>query len=299
VIDISECFLQEDPSRAICDSIKSFALENSIDFYNHENKTGTLRSISIRVNKTGEVMILLGFSNDMPGLRDKLLKSLLLSFPQIVSLCWTIHQSPVHGQLQGEIRVYGHTTSFIYETLAGYRFRIHVTSFFQPNVLQAEQIFLTALDWAGLSGNEQIVDLYSGVGTIAMFLAPHAAHVTGIEGSPVAIADAKENAKINQFGNVDFITCDIPETFRTEFLIHRGRPDLIVLDPPRSGTLIEIKKTINVSGAKKVLYLSCNPVSLAFDLKQLTEVYKISLIQPFDMLPHTHHPETLVLLERK
>ena len=104
--------------------------------------------------------------------------------------------------------------------------------------------------------------------------------------------------RVNPFCNVEFITGDILKTFRPEFLIQHGKPDLIVLDPPRSGTLIEIKRTINVSGAKKLLYLSCNPVSLAFDLKQLTEVYKVCLIQPFDMLPHTHHLETLVLLER-
>jgi 23S rRNA (uracil1939-C5)-methyltransferase len=183
--------------------------------------------------------------------------------------------------------------------LGGNRFRMHASSFFQPNTRQAEQIFLTARDWANLSGHEKVYDLYTGVGTIALFLASNAGDVLGIEGSPLAIEDAMENASENGIKNVEFLTGDILETFKPEFLLKHGKPDLIVLDPPRSGTLIEIKKTINTSGAKKVLYLSCNPVSLAFDLKQLTEVYRVIRIQPYDMLPHTHHLETLVLLERK
>jgi 23S rRNA (uracil1939-C5)-methyltransferase len=137
------------------------------------------------------------------------------------------------------------------------------------------------------------------VGAIALVLAQGAGHVIGIEGSSQAIEDASENARLNGVQNVHFLRGDILETFKPSFLITHGKPDLIVLDPPRSGTLIEIKKTINTSGAKNVLYLSCNPVSLAFDLKQLTEVYRVIRIQPYDMLPHTHHTETLVLLEKK
>jgi 23S rRNA (uracil1939-C5)-methyltransferase len=298
VIDIKECYLQADPSRTLCDTIKSFAMDHSMDFYDHENKTGFLRSLSIRVNNSGEVMVLVGFYDDRPELRNELLNFLMLSFPQIVSLCWTIHLSHTHSQLQGEIIPFGDTKPFIHETLAGYRFRIQAGSFFQPNVLQAEQILLTAKDWTELSGNEKVYDLYTGVGTIALFLASMATHITGIEGSSGAIEDAQENTSLNGIRNVEFLTGDILETFKSGFLAEHGKPDLVVLDPPRSGTLIEIKKTINTSGANKVLYLSCNPVSLAFDLKQLTEVYKVTRIQSFDMLPHTHHLETLVMLEK-
>jgi 23S rRNA (uracil1939-C5)-methyltransferase len=166
-------------------------------------------------------------------------------------------------------------------------------------VRQAENIFVTARKWADLKGHEKVYDLYTGVGTFALFLSGQSRHITGIEGSPHAIADATENAILNDMHNTEFICGDILETFKLPFLNTHGKPDLIVLDPPRSGTLIEIKKTINSSGAKNVIYLSCNPVSLAFDLKQLCEIYRISLIQPFDMLPQTHHLETLVLLEKK
>jgi 23S rRNA (uracil1939-C5)-methyltransferase len=176
------------------------------------------------------------------------------------------------------------------------RFRIHASSFFQPNVNQAEQIFNLARNW--ISDCDRLYDLYTGVGSIALILARGIKEVIGVEGSSEAIADACENARMNGIQNAEFLTGDILETFKPSFLQVHGKPDLIVLDPPRSGTLIEIKKTICTSGARQVLYLSCNPVSLAFDLKQLSEAYRVIRIQPFDMLPHTHHVETLVLLEK-
>jgi 23S rRNA (uracil1939-C5)-methyltransferase len=299
IVDIRECFLQPEPSRAICEFVKSFSLEQGFDFYNHEQKTGFLRSLLIRTNRSGDALVVMGFSEDRPVEREILLNRLLQDFPAIVSLSWTIHQSPTHSQLQGDIVPFGDTKPSLYMMLGGNRFRVHASSFFQPNIRQAEQIFLTAHDWANLSGHEKVYDLYTGVGTIALFLASNAGDVIGIEGSPMAIEDATENASENGIKNVEFLTGDILETFKPEFLLKHGKPDLIALDPPRSGTLIEIKKTINASGAKKVLYLSCNPVSLAFDLKHLTEVYTVTRIQPYDMLPHTHHLETLVMLEKK
>jgi 23S rRNA (uracil1939-C5)-methyltransferase len=237
-------------------------------------------------------------AKDIPCQRETLLSGIMEAFPQIVSLNYTVHLSAEHSQMQGEIIPFGNTVPYLRETIAGVKFRIHASSFFQPNVSQAENIFVTARDWAGLKGHEKVYDLYTGVGTLALFLAGRSGHVTGIEGSLPAIADAEENAIQNNIQNTEFICGDILDTFKSPFISRHGKPDLIVLDPPRSGTLIEIKKTINASGAKKVLYLSCNPVSLAFDLKQLCEAYHISMIQPFDMLPHTHHLETLVLLER-
>ena len=242
--------------------------------------------------------MVVGMAHDNPEQRDVLFSRIRKAFPQIASLNYTIHLSSEHSQLQGDIIPFGSKAPYFEETIAGLRFRIHASSFFQPNARQAENIFATARDWASLKGNEKVYDLYTGVGTLALFLSGQAGHVTGIEGSSLAIADASENAILNAIQNTEFICGDILETFKSSFLKRHGKSDLIVLDPPRSGTLIEIKKTINASGAKNVLYLSCNPVSLAFDLKQLCEVYRISRIQPFDMLPHTHHLETLVLLEK-
>ena len=299
IVDIRECYLQSEPSRAICEFVKSFAIEQGFEFYHHEQKTGFLRSLSIRTTRSGEALVVVGFSEDRPVEREILLSRIMHEFPSVVSLLWTLHLSPSHSQLQGELIPFGGTKPYLYMVIGGNRFRVHASSFFQPNPRQAEQIFLTAREWTDLTGHEKVYDLYTGVGTLALFLASHAGNITAIDGSTGAIEDALENAQFNGIDNVEFIPGDILLTFKPEFLAQHGKPDLVVLDPPRSGTLIEIKKTINISGAGKVLYLSCNPVSLAFDLKQLTEVYMITRIQPFDMLPHTHHLETLVLLERK
>jgi 23S rRNA (uracil1939-C5)-methyltransferase len=297
VIDISNCWLQAPPSRMICDFVKSYALDNDLEFYDHQLKTGFLRSLSVRLNKAGEALVIVGLAEDRPAVRNNLLKALTGKFGSKLLSGWTVHLSPTHSQLQGLIQPYGDHNLFFYENACNLRFRMHASSFFQPNAGQAEKIFETIREWADLTGTEKVYDLYTGIGTIALFLAPKAGHVTGIEGSDLAIEDARYNAHINGIENVKFITGDILGTFKPGFLSDYGKPDLIVLDPPRPGTLIEIKKTINGSGAKKIIYLSCNPVSLAFDLKQLTEVYHVSRIQPFDMLPHTHHLETLVLLE--
>jgi 23S rRNA (uracil1939-C5)-methyltransferase len=295
---IRTCYLQPDPCRAICIFTEKVALEEGMAFYDHESKSGFLRSLSLRINSSGEVLIVAGIAHDNPEHRDVLFTRIMETFPKIVSLNYTIHLSSEHSQLQGEIIPFGGTAPYLEETIAGIRFRIHASSFFQPNILQAQNIFFTARDWANLKGNEKVYDLYTGVGTLALVLSDRAGHITGIEGSSLAIADATENAILNEIQNTEFICGDILETFKSPFLSRHGKPDLIVLDPPRSGTLIEIKKTINTSGAKNIIYLSCNPVSLAFDLKQLCEVYRIIQIQPFDMLPHTHHLETLVLLEK-
>jgi 23S rRNA (uracil1939-C5)-methyltransferase len=299
VTDIKECYLQPDPAQKICDYIRSFALRDNFSFYDFDKKTGLLRSLSIRISRTGDILVLIGFSEDSPDKRIKLLDGIINSFPQIKSLNWTIQSAADKSQLQGEIFSCEGMQPWIFETTGQLKFRIHASSFFQPNVLQAERIFETIAEWIDLKKTGKVYDLYTGVGTIALFLASKAGEITGIEGSSAAIEDAVENARINNIGNARFMTGDILKTFTPLFIEEHGKPDLIVLDPPRSGTLIEIKKTINGSGARYVIYLSCNPVSLAFDLKQLTEVYKVIRIQPFDMLPHTHHLETLVLLERK
>jgi len=296
VIAIRECFLQAGPSRAISEHIEKIARESGMEFYDPEKKSGFLRSLSVRVSREGEVLILLGLAEDRESQRNELLSRIREEFPGISSLNYTIHESPSHGQLQGTIVSGKGSQPYMYEKVCGMTFRIHASAFFQPNVAQAEKILQLAREWAG--DCDRIYDLYTGVGVIALILSQGAGEVIGIEGSSSAIPDAVENARLNGIRNAMFLTGDILETFKPQFLETYGKPGLIVLDPPRSGTLIEIKKTINASGAGKVLYLSCNPVSLAFDLKQLTEAYRVVCIQPFDMLPHTQHIETLVLLEK-
>jgi 23S rRNA (uracil1939-C5)-methyltransferase len=299
VSDITECHLQPEPSGSICRFVRKYIRIENPGLYDHGQKTGFLRSFSMRISSTGEIVVIAGFGEDDPFKRNSFLHSLQSNFPAITSLNWTIHESPRHSQLQGTIHTFGNNVPYFLEKSGNLDFRVHAISFYQPNAAQATSIFSTVREWADLKGNELVYDLYTGVGTIALYLARSAKKVIGIEGSAQAIDDATENACINGIDNAEFLTGDILETFRPEFVEKHGIPDVIVLDPPRSGTLIEIKKTINGSGAAKVIYLSCNPVSLAFDLKQLTEVYEVTKIQPFDMLPHTHHLETLVLMSKK
>jgi 23S rRNA (uracil1939-C5)-methyltransferase len=299
IVDIRECFLQSAPSEAIRDFVKATALKLGISFYNHHHQSGTLRSLSIRDTGGGEFMVVLGFAEDKDEKTDKLLFALQRAFPCISSLSWMHHELPSQSQFQGKIIPHNNSKLHSEIHLPDHKFKVSAASFFQPNMAQAANIFRTLAEWADLHGNERVIDLYTGIGIIAIILAGRAAEVTGIENSEAAISDAKENAIKNQVANASFITGDILETFNARFLKNYGQPHLIVLDPPRSGTLIEIKKTIRASHASKVIYLSCNPVSLAFDLKQLTETYRVTRIQPYDMLPHTHHLETLVMLELK
>ncbi len=299
VIKIDECFLQSDLSIEICLAIREFAFENKIKFYNHIDNSGFLRSLSVRTALSGDILVVIGLVRENNELFEQLVFFIKNCFPGINSLCYTVHTSEKHGQLQGQIIPLDNSGGFIYEHLNGFSFRIFASSFFQPNALQAANIFTLARKWSGLTGRERVIDLYTGIGTIALFLASSAKDVLGIEGSAFSIEDACENARLNGIKNTTFMVGDILQTFNLSFLAEYGKPDMIVLDPPRSGTLIEIKKTILASGAEKILYLSCNPVSLAFDLKQICEVYRITKIQPFDMLPHTSQLETLVLLEKK
>ena len=299
VFAVEECFLQAEPSRSICAFIENYPTLHEMDMFHTESQEGLVRSLSIRVNLSGDTMVTLGMAGTMTEPVHRMLHALQSAFPCIVSLNYTSHLSRAHSQMQGEIQPFDNSSVYLHERIGDLCFRIHASSFFQPNVRQAEAIFKTVCDWARLTGTERVYDLYTGVGTLALFLARSAARVTGIEGSAQAISDARENALRNGISNTEFLVGDILETFRPSFVETHGIPDLIVLDPPRSGTLIEIKKTINTSGANKVIYLSCNPVSLAFDLKQLTEAYQVTRILPFDMLPQTHHLETLVLLEKK
>lgn len=299
VTGITECYLQADPSRKICDFIENLARREKIELYNPNTRTGLLRSLSLRLSREGLALLTFGFSNEPGPEVIRLLSTVGCAFPEIVSLCYTVHPTPAHGQMHGTIVPFPGYIPYMQESHEGLQFRIHAASFFQPNTVQAERILSLIREWSELKGTGRVYDLYTGVGTIALSLASSAGHVIGIEGSANAIADAEENERLNGIQNTTFLTGDILETLRPSFLETHGKPDLIVLNPPRPGTLIEIKKTINASGADKVIYLSCNPVSLAFDLKQLTEVYQVTRIQPFDMLPQTQHLETLVMMEKK
>ena len=298
IVDISECYLQLPPSRAICDEIIKYVVKQKIPCYDFAKKSGILKSIVIRTSLIGEIMVIITFVRDDNKVIMEIMQFLVSNFPEITSLNYTILKNPVQSYSDNEIINFS-GKQVLYERMDDLLFQVSPSTFFQPNPLQALNIYKIIREFAQLSNHEFVYDLYSGAGTITCYLAKDAAQIIGIEGSHDAVNDAIENVKLNKIKNVTFIKGDILETFNIEFIKKYHKPDLIILDPPRSGTLIEIKKAMLWAEPSEIIYVSCNPVSLAWDMKQLTEKYEISAIQPFDMFPHTHQLETVALLTLK
>lgn len=298
VVQIDECFLQPEPSRRIAETAKALAVEMDIPFYNQQDGSGVIRSLTIRTTNANEVMVAVGFTPNGAELRIPYLQRLHERLPEVTSLYFCQLADFKSSYASSDLILYSGATH-LHEKMGRFTFRLSAKSFFQPNRAQAQAIYQAIVDVAHFTPNDLVYDLYTGVGSIACYVAPKVGKVIGIEGTPEAINDACYNAEQNGITNAAFLAGDILETFKPAFVARHGKPDVIVLDPPRSGTLIEIKRTIVEAQPRKIIYLSCNPVSLAFDLKMLTNGYHVSYIQPFDMFPHTHHVETLVVLERK
>ena len=298
VVDIDECFLQQDPGRKIYQCIKEFTLQNGYSYYDPKERSGLMRSLAIRTTTTGQVMVTVVFGEDNPEMRKPLFDHLLKEVPEVTSVYYGIAYAGDDNSNDIQLFHLSGTETCITEKANGLIFTISPHSFYQPNPEQAGIMFKTIAGLAELQKEDLVVDLYSGIGTIALTIASKCRRVTGIEGSPDAVSDAVRNAGLNGITNAEFIQGDCLATFNDSFLEKYGNPDVIMLDPPRSGTLIEIKKTILKAQPRKIIYLSCNPLSLAFDLKMLTQGYHISYIQPFDQFPHTHHVETLVMLDK-
>jgi 23S rRNA (uracil1939-C5)-methyltransferase len=298
VLDIEECFLQAFPSRKICELVRTFTQEYKLSFYDPKEKTGLMRILSIRMNRAGKVMLIFSFAESPPQEMNQLYKLLQTQIPEIESLWWGIAADITQTWSDCNLHLVEGSIPYLFEEANGLIFRMSPKSFYQPNPIQAERIFKDIGQQAEIRGNETIFDLYSGIGTLGLSVAAMAGVVIGIEGSADATRDAAFNAINNGFRNCTFIEGDVLRTFNSEFLEKYGKPDLIILDPPRSGTLIEIKKTMLEAAPGKIIYLSCDPLSLAYDLKMLTNGYHISHIQPYDQFPYTHHLETLVVLER-
>lgn len=298
VMNIDECYLQPEPSRKIYEAAKNIAQQQSYTYYNYANNSGMLRSLSIRTTTVGETAVIIGFAHCTDECKSLFIDLLLKAVPEITSVYYTVlSKADLRYADIPHIHVNG-TATHLTERMGNLTFKISPKAFYQPNPLQAENIYKQVLQYGDFKGTERVVDLYTGIGTIACYVASAVGDVTGVEGSADAIADAKVNASLNGITNATFITGDILETFTPCFLARHGKIDVLVLDPPRSGTLIEIKKTILAAAPSKIIYVSCNPVSLAFDLKQLCAAnYQVAAIQPFDMFPHTHHIETVVLLQ--
>ncbi len=298
ILDIKKCWLQEDPSNAIRNEVKSFAIKHNLEFFNTRNQTGLLRSLMIRTTSTGELMVLIQFYKDDKSDRELLLNHLHNTFPQITSLQYVIN-SKANDTIYDQNVICYKGNDHIFEEMEGLQFKINAKSFYQTNSAQAYELYKVTRNFADLQGDELVYDLYTGTGTIAQFVAKKAKRVIGVEAVPDAITAAKENAQLNGINNVDFYVGDMKTVFNSEFIAKHGKPDVIITDPPRDGMHKDVVQQLLAIAPKKIVYVSCNSATQARDLQLMDAMYKVSKVQPVDMFPQTHHVENVVLLELK
>ncbi len=298
ILDIKKCHLQEDPSNAIRLETKSFALTNNLSFFNPRNQHGLLRTMMIRTASTGEIMVLVQFFENDKVKRELLLNHLSEKFPEITSLLYVIN-SKQNDTIYDQKIICFSGRDHIFEEMEGLKFKINAKSFYQTNSDQAFELYKITREFAGLSGNELVYDLYTGTGTIAQFVAKKAKKVVGIEAVPEAIEDAKANAILNNIENTTFFAGDMKNIFNKEFIAQNGTPDIIITDPPRDGMHKDVVEQILSIAPQKIVYVSCNSATQARDLEMMKDLYKITKTQAVDMFPQTHHVENVVLLEKR
>ena len=298
VLDIKQCHLQAEPSNAIRMFIKSFCIENGYSFYNIRENHGFFRNMFVRTTEDGQVMLIVCFGTaDMPKI-TALLDAVQTHFPQITSLYYVVNEK-LNDSIADLSPILYKGSPAIYETMENLRFKIGPKSFYQTNSAQAYRLYSVARDFAALTGDEFVYDLYTGTGTIAQFVSAKARKVIGIEYVPEAIEDAKANADANGITNCEFFAGDMKDVLSEEFIQQHGRPDVIILDPPRAGIHPSVADVILKAAPKRMVYVSCNPASQARDLAILCKDYIITAVQPVDMFPHTMHVENVVALERR
>ncbi|EPE9899873.1 23S rRNA (uracil(1939)-C(5))-methyltransferase RlmD [Flavobacterium psychrophilum] len=298
ILDITKCHLQGDPSNAIRNEIRRFAIENNLEFFNPRNHEGLLRTLMIRTASTGEIMVLIQFFEENKVQRELIMNHLSETFPEITSLQYVINGKPNDTIYDQDIKLFK-GRDYILEEMEGLHFSINAKSFYQTNSEQAYELYKITRDFAGLTGNELVYDLYTGTGTIAQFVSKQAKKVIGVEAVPEAIADAKENTKRNNISNCEFFVGDMKNVFNDAFIAQHGHPDVIITDPPRDGMHADVVKQILSIGAEKVVYVSCNSATQARDLALMDEMYQVTRVRPVDMFPQTHHVENVVLLEKR
>lgn len=298
IVDIENCYLQNETGDAIRNAVRDFAHQHDYSFYNLFKHTGFLRTLMLRNNKKGEWMVLIAVSEDRFDDLKALMDHLVDKFPQIVSLNWTLNQKKNDSMFDLEVVNY-HGEAFITESLEDLTFKISPQSFFQTNPYQALELYSIARDYAQLSGNEIVYDLYTGTGSIAQFIAKDAKTVIGIEEVAPAIEDAKINAKNNGIDNCTFLVGDVKNHLNPDFAKMHGQPEVLIVDPPRAGLHKQVVENILAIAPNRIVYVSCNPATQARDINLLTEKYNLLKIRPVDMFPHTYHIETVALLELK
>lgn len=298
VLDITECHLQPSPSDEIRLAVRSFAKENDLSFFNVREQSGFLRNLIIRNTSIGHLMVIVSFFYNEKGKRELLLNFLTSKFSNISSLMYVINPKKNDTITDLPVNLYK-GNDFIIEQMEDLKFKIGPKSFYQTNSEQAYQLYCLVREYASFEGNEIVYDLYTGTGTIANFISRKVKKVVGIEYVPEAIEDAIENSKINDIQNTVFYAGDMKDILNKEFIDINGKPDVVILDPPRAGVHPDVIDSILLTGANKIVYVSCNAATQARDIQLLSEQYKVVKSRPVDMFPQTAHVENIVLLVKK
>jgi 23S rRNA (uracil1939-C5)-methyltransferase len=297
ILNINKCWLQSEPSNDIRNKIKEIAINMGMSFYDMKVQKGLMRHVMIRVTTLGEIMVIVSFHFEDEKIKP-FLEAVMDSFPNITTLIYCIN--PKFNDYVLDLPMITHSgKGYIEEDLGKVRFKIGPKSFFQTNTKQAERLFDTVVDFADFDGTENVYDLYTGIGSIALYVASKAKHVVGIEEVAPAIEDAKENAARNNLTNTTFYAGDVKNILTDEFAQKHGKPDILITDPPRAGMHPSVVEMLLKLSAPKLIYVSCNPATQARDLALMSEKYDVVKVRPVDMFPHTYHVENVALLHLK
>lgn len=301
ILPIEKCWLMDNLQNQIRNEIRDYAIENGLSFFDLRQQVGLLRDVIVRNSNTGEWLVIIQFHYDETGGEKEakqLLQHITDTFPQITALMYLDNQKCNDTIGDQEILTFK-GNDHIFEQMEDLRFKVGPKSFYQTNTEQAYHLYSVAREFAGLTGNELVYDLYTGTGTIANFVAKKAREVIGIEYVPEAIEDAKINSKINHIDNTLFYAGDMKDILTDDFIAEHGRPDVIITDPPRAGMHPDVVRTILKAAPQRIVYVSCNPATQARDLQELDADYRVAEVQPVDMFPHTPHVENVILLTKK
>jgi len=297
VLDIDKCYLQPEPTNAIRLFLKDWLVARGIPFYDIRQNSGIFRGVFVRTTEAGAVMAIVCVASVFDGFTD-MLDALSAKFPEISSLYYVVN-AKVNDSISDQTPVLYKGEDAIYEQMEGLRFKIGPKSFYQTNSLQAQKLYGVAREYAGLTGSEVVYDLYTGTGTIAQFVSAKASKVIGIEYVAEAIEDARVNAAANGITNCEFFAGDMKDVLTSDFIQAHGRPDVMIVDPPRAGMHPDVVNTILEAAPERIVYVSCNPASQARDLAMMSQMYEIVAVQPVDMFPHTQHVENVCKLIKK
>jgi 23S rRNA (uracil1939-C5)-methyltransferase len=298
IFTVDHCHLQSDPSNTIRNSLHHFGELKGIPYYDVRFNVGVLRNVVVRTANSGDVMVIVQFGQQNDEAIAEVMEYMKLTHPEITSLNYIVNLKGNDSYQDQEVINYS-GENFIRETMEDLTFLVGPKSFYQTNSEQAYQLFSVARDYAGLTGNESVYDLYTGTGTIANFVARQAKKVVGVEYVEAAVQDARRNSELNGITNTSFFAGDMKNIVNENFLAKHGRPDVIITDPPRAGMDVPVVQTILKAAPDRIVYVSCNTATQARDLALMSDDYEVTRVQPVDMFPNTHHVENVALLVRK